>query len=69
VRWTGKGTEAGTIQCDACGRDMPIAQVVPESRHVGGQSLDVVYWYCRAGFGHRTNEAREQAAASYGRGR
>ena len=48
-----------TGHCAACGRRMPSWALEGESRHVGGHSLDVVYWYCRAGHGHRQDEPRE----------
>ncbi len=42
--------------CAACGRRMPSWELEGEARHVGGHSVDVVYWYCKAGVGHRAGE-------------
>jgi hypothetical protein len=56
-----------TIRCAACGRNMEPTAVEPEWRHVGGRP-DRREFYCRAGYGHRADEAREEVAASYNRG-
>jgi hypothetical protein len=37
---------------------MRLRELVAESRHVGGKP-DRIELYCRAGVGHRTDEARE----------
>ncbi len=49
-----------TDYCAACGRRMPSWALEGEARHVGGQSLDVVYWYCKAGYGHRAGEVKRE---------